>query len=176
MFSAMKHALRCNNEEEDENEKRGYWANKMEFLLACFSNCWGYSWLNFPFYCWVYGGFPFYTAYFVMLIHIGFPMILLEMAIGQYSNRGVSTVWHMSPMFFGLGVSIVIFLFVKLSVCTHHLFLPAYYMYVTFTSEWTSCNNEWNTERCGKTLSWIEYNATVSSFSTSSFYIILCWW
>jgi len=43
----------------------------------------------------------FLVPYFIILIVVGFPMLLLEMGIGQFASLGPVTIWRISPLFKG---------------------------------------------------------------------------
>ena len=43
----------------------------------------------------------FLVPYFFILIVVGFPMLLLEMGIGQFASLGPVSIWRFSPLFKG---------------------------------------------------------------------------
>ena len=133
-----------------EKSRRGYWANKGEFILTCIGYCWGAtSWIRFPYLCYRNGGLPvFLIAYFAMMCHFGVPMMLLEMTLGQYGSQGVLTTWRMCPLFQGVGVSILLYGCIYLASFAQYFSIPIYYLYLSFTKPWLRCDNEWNTPQC----------------------------
>ena len=43
----------------------------------------------------------FLIPYIIMVIFAGFPLIYLEMSIGQFASQGVVSVWRAAPLFQG---------------------------------------------------------------------------
>merc|ERR1711971_411401 len=76
---------------------------------------------------------------------IGKPMYYLELALGQFSQRGPVKIWNMLPLGYGVGigqcaVSIIVAIYynVILAYCI-------YYIFASFTSEvpWSKCSTNW---------------------------------
>lgn len=52
---------------------------------------------RFPFTAYENGGGAFVIPYLIVLVVIGRPMYYLEMAIGQFVNKGPIKVWQLAP-------------------------------------------------------------------------------
>lgn len=87
MALGYERELNLNDQPERlETSKRGYWGHKLEYLLACSGNVWGFTcWTRFPYLCYRYGGLPvFLVPYVVLMVHFAFPLMLLEMMLGRF--------------------------------------------------------------------------------------------
>ena len=100
---------------------------------------------RFPKLAYENGGGSFLIPYFVILFIIGKPMYYLELALGQFSQRGPVKLWNLCPFGYGVGigqciVSIIVAIYynVILGYCL-------YYIFASFTSEvpWAKCSSEW---------------------------------
>ncbi|CAF5179208.1 unnamed protein product [Rotaria magnacalcarata] len=74
---------------EDVSVNRPQWSRKIEFVLACIGSAVGLGnvW-RFPYLCYSSGGGAFLIPYFITLIFCGFPLLYMELAIGQYTRKG----------------------------------------------------------------------------------------
>ncbi|VDM62916.1 unnamed protein product [Angiostrongylus costaricensis] len=91
----------CGREVDDG---RGYWGSKLEFVLATIGqavglgNIWRFSAVAYN-----NGGSAFLIPYITLVIFFGLPTMYLEMAIGQYTSSGPSTVFrHYIPALQGM--------------------------------------------------------------------------
>lgn len=92
-----------------ESNEREHWDHKIEFLLAIigFSVDLGNIW-RFPKIVYENGGGRFLVPYFVQLILCGLPLFYMELALGQFHQTGLFTLWEkICPILKG----ILIFLF-----------------------------------------------------------------
>jgi len=87
---------------EGPNGDREQWDKPIEFLLSCIAMSVGLGnvW-RFPFTAYENGGGAFLIPYLVVLLFIGKPMYMLEMAVGQFSSRGQLKIWSMAKIFKG---------------------------------------------------------------------------
>lgn len=46
-------------------------------------------------------GLAYLVPYMVLLFLVGFPVVLLEMSIGQFLGQGAAHTWRVSPIFKG---------------------------------------------------------------------------
>uniref|UniRef100_A0A6G1SF97 Sodium-and chloride-dependent glycine transporter 2 n=1 Tax=Aceria tosichella TaxID=561515 RepID=A0A6G1SF97_9ACAR len=134
------------------NRASSIWSAKLQFLgtALCYIIGLGNLW-HFPYLCYKYAGGAFLTAYSLVIVAVGVPLFLMELAFGQYANEGPITIWRISPAFEGIGysmclISAVIAIYYNLinSWILHYLFAT-----LTFGSlPWTNCNNSWNGPSC----------------------------
>ena len=68
---------------------REAWSTRVSFLLAAIGSAIGTGnvW-RFPYLCYKYGGGGFLIPYFCSLFILGIPLMLLELALGQFRQRG----------------------------------------------------------------------------------------
>ncbi|WKX99643.1 hypothetical protein Q1695_014488 [Nippostrongylus brasiliensis] len=135
-------------------EKRGQWGSPLEFLLATIGltvglgNVW-----RFPALAYNNGGSAFLFPYFVCAVLFGFPMLYLEMIIGQYTNCGPSMIfYHYMPALQGVGWAMVLISFtVGIYYCVIIAWSCIYLFYAMagFVPLWGTCFNEWNDIYCG---------------------------
>ncbi|KAI5633104.1 sodium:neurotransmitter symporter family domain-containing protein [Phthorimaea operculella] len=151
------HDSDCGEEEEDaETEhlkpRRPFWANKIQFVLACvgYSVGLGNVW-RFPYLCYKSGGGAFLIPYFIILLICGVPMLFMELAIGQYTAHGpIGALSQMCPLFKGVGLASVVISFLMSTYYAAIIAWAIYYFFTSFKSEvpWASCANRWNTPEC----------------------------
>ncbi|KAK2556805.1 Sodium- and chloride-dependent GABA transporter 2 [Acropora cervicornis] len=134
-----------------EVKQRETWSSKLDFLLALmgFSIGLGNIW-RFPYLCFKNGGGCFLIPYLICLILAGVPVLVLEIAMGQFTSQGAITAWKMCPLFQGIGYAgVAVMQYVNIYY-TVILGWSLYYMFASFQSSlpWSHCNNEWNTPNC----------------------------
>ncbi|XP_054163341.1 sodium- and chloride-dependent glycine transporter 1-like, partial [Oppia nitens] len=140
------------NDNSNKNLEPVRWSSKVEFILTClnyvigFGNIW-----RFPYICYKNGGGAFLIPYFLSLAFVGFPVIILEMTLGQYSSKGKVSVWKFMPIFQGIGYSMLIMVSIQ---SVYYNVLVAWALRYFFASitiyelPWKSCNHSWNTIEC----------------------------
>ncbi|KAJ0180526.1 hypothetical protein K1T71_003930 [Dendrolimus kikuchii] len=150
------HESDCEEEEEDAvvhlKPRRPFWANKIQFVLACvgYSVGLGNVW-RFPYLCYKSGGGAFLIPYFIILIVCGVPMLFMELAIGQYTAHGpIGALSQICPLFKGAGVASVVISFLMSTYYAVIIAWAIYYFFTSFKTEvpWASCSNRWNTPQC----------------------------
>lgn len=156
------HESACDEEEEDAETvhlkpRRPFWANKIQFVLACvgYSVGLGNVW-RFPYLCYKSGGGAFLIPYFIILLICGVPMLFMELAIGQYTAHGpIGALSQICPLFKGTGVASVVISFLMSTYYAVIIAWAIYYFFTSFKSEvpWASCSNRWNTKQC-----WVPYH------------------
>lgn len=74
---------------EGDFEDRPRWSSRPAFLVAAVGSCIGFGniW-RFPTLSYEYGGGSFFIPYTLALFLIGIPMLILEVAVGQYFQTG----------------------------------------------------------------------------------------
>ncbi|KAF5296090.1 hypothetical protein FQA39_LY02724 [Lamprigera yunnana] len=134
-----------------EENKRGNWKNKTEFLLSCMGYAIGIGnvW-RFPYLCYRNGGGAFLVPYLIMLFLCGIPLFFLETSLGQFSGQGCITMFKICPLFKGAGFAIIV---VNL-ICTMYynviIAYPILFLTNCFQAKlpWSDCDNEWNSPAC----------------------------
>jgi len=132
-------------ETEGEEDDREVWGSKWEFIFSCvglsvgIGNVW-----RFPSRAYDNGGGSFLIVYFILLLLIGKPMYYMELALGQFSQRGPVAIWKMCPLGQGVGIAQCI---VSLLVAIYYNVIMAYclfYIFSSFTSvvPWSYCAKE----------------------------------
>uniref|UniRef100_A0A2I3GCK6 Transporter n=1 Tax=Nomascus leucogenys TaxID=61853 RepID=A0A2I3GCK6_NOMLE len=139
----------------DQNLKRGNWGNQIEFVLTSVGYAVGLGnvW-RFPYLCYRNGGGAFMFPYFIMLIFCGIPLFFMELSFGQFASQGCLGVWRISPMFKGVGYSMMVVstyigIYYNVVIC-----IAFYYFFSSMTHvlPWAYCNNPWNTRDCAGVL------------------------
>uniref|UniRef100_A0A3P8VC00 Transporter n=1 Tax=Cynoglossus semilaevis TaxID=244447 RepID=A0A3P8VC00_CYNSE len=133
------------------NEDRGQWSSKTEYLLVVAGNVVGLGnvW-RFPYLCYKNGGGAFLVPYCLFAVVVGLPLFLLETAMGQYTQEGFVTCWKkLCPLAQGIGyghavIKLYDFIFVMIQVWS------LVYLGFSFSSQlpWANCDNTWNTGTC----------------------------
>ncbi|XP_074644545.1 sodium-dependent dopamine transporter-like [Tubulanus polymorphus] len=132
--------------------ERETWDKKCDFLLSIvgfavdLANVW-----RFPYLCYKNGGGAFLVPYFCMLLFGALPLFYLELVLGQYHRQGAVAVWaRMSPLFKGVGYSMCLMAFYVSIYYNVIIGWSFFYLFHSFRASlpWTSCDNEWNTDRC----------------------------
>lgn len=129
----------------EESKERENWGSRWEFIFSCIGwsvgigNVW-----RFPTLAYENGGGSFLIPYFILLLLIGKPMYYMELALGQFAQRGPLAVWKMCPLGQGVGVAQVI---VSLIVGIYYNVIMAYSLYYLFSSwaavvPWSVCPPE----------------------------------
>lgn len=128
------------------------WLNKLQFLASALSYIIGLGniW-RFPHLCYKYGGGAFVVAYTIALFAIGLPLVLMELAFGQYANEGPITIWRVSPAFEGIGYAMC---FISAMVAIYYNIINTWIIHYLLASltfrdlPWSRCDNSWNTAKC----------------------------
>lgn len=136
----------ADNETEGGEEERDNWGSKWEFIFSCvglsvgIGNVW-----RFPTLAFENGGGSFLIPYFILLLLIGKPMYYMELALGQFTQRGPVGVWNLCPLGRGVGVAQCI---VSTIVAIYYNVIMAYclfYIFSSFAAEvpWAKCSDSW---------------------------------
>uniref|UniRef100_A0A1I8HNQ3 Transporter n=1 Tax=Macrostomum lignano TaxID=282301 RepID=A0A1I8HNQ3_9PLAT len=134
-----------------EGGERAEWGNKVEFLLTCVGYAVGLGnvW-RFPYLCYKNGGGAFLLPYCLMLVVVGLPCFFMELSFGQFASVGPLTIWRISPLFKGLGYSMVM---VSLVLSVYYNVIVAQCLFFLASSlqsrvPWADCGHSWNSWRC----------------------------
>jgi len=140
----------------DENQDRGNWDRKADYLLSCIGYAVGLGnvW-RFPYLAFDNGGAAFLVPYFIMLVLAGLPVFFLETSLGQFTSMGPISAFKFSPILRGIGACMVILnIFVSIYYCVIIAYTIMFF-FASMTSHlpWEDCSNWWNTESCSETFS-----------------------
>lgn len=130
----------------------GILMNKIQFLSSALSYAIGLGnvW-RFPYLCYKHAGGAFLVAYTLILITVGMPLLLMELAFGQYANEGPITIWRISPAFEGIGYAMCL---VSATIALYYNIINTWILHYLLASitfgplPWASCDNRWNSEHC----------------------------
>nr|XP_054769908.1 sodium- and chloride-dependent neutral and basic amino acid transporter B(0+)-like [Lytechinus pictus] len=135
----------------DENQERGNWSHKMDFILSCLGYAVGLGnvW-RFPYLAYRNGGGAFLIPYVIMLFFAGIPLFFMEVSLGQYCSLGPIRCWKSVPLFRGIGYCQMVTVFYVGIYYNVIITYTVYYFGVSFTSllPWVGCDHSWNTKYC----------------------------
>ncbi|GAB5584837.1 sodium- and chloride-dependent neutral and basic amino acid transporter B(0+) [Prionailurus iriomotensis] len=138
--------------ENDENQDRGNWSKKSDYLLSMVGYAVGLGnvW-RFPYLTYNNGGGAFLIPYAIMLALAGLPLFFLECSLGQFASLGPVSVWRILPLFQGVGITMVL---ISIFVTIYYNVIIAYslfYMFASFQSElpWKNCS-VWADDNCSR--------------------------
>ncbi|KAJ3602553.1 hypothetical protein NHX12_030305 [Muraenolepis orangiensis] len=114
-------------EGEKEENVRGHWTNKTEYLLSMIGMAVGLGniW-RFPYLVFKNGGGAFLIPYFLMLVFLGIPIYLMEISLGQFCSQGSINIWRAVPLFQGVGIATGV---VNMIVSIYYGVIIAYILY-----------------------------------------------
>uniref|UniRef100_A0A5S6Q2X2 Transporter n=1 Tax=Trichuris muris TaxID=70415 RepID=A0A5S6Q2X2_TRIMR len=146
----------ASNKVEDSTLRSGSeretWSKKIDFLLSVIgyavdlANVW-----RFPYLCFKHGGGAFLIPYTIMVLFSGIPLFYMELALGQYFQRGAITTWgRICPLFKGIGYCVVLIAFYVDLFYNVIIAWSFRYLFASLTSSlpWATCTNSWNSEHC----------------------------
>jgi len=133
-------------ETEGGEDERENWGSKWEFIFSCvglsvgIGNVW-----RFPTLAYENGGGSFLIPYFILLLFIGKPMYYMELALGQFAQRGPVSVWKLCPLGQGVGIAQCV---VSCIVAIYYNVIMAYCLFYIFSSfaeevPWSKCSSDW---------------------------------
>lgn len=90
------------NGKDKEEDERGSWGSRVEFLLAIigFTVGIGSIW-RFPILCAMNGGGAFIIPFFFFMITCGGPLYYIEVCLGQFSGQSAGCAFEFCPLFRG---------------------------------------------------------------------------
>ncbi len=136
---------------EQENDIRKNWPSRAHYIMTTFGLLVGVgNFQAFPEECKKYGGLVYIGMYMAVLVVLGMPLTLLELAIGQYTSQGPVTCWKMAPLFDGIGVAMMIISLTHSVYANINIGWIVGQFFVCFRTPlpWTTCNNDYNTPLC----------------------------
>ncbi|MGK7875851.1 MAG: sodium-dependent transporter [Xenococcaceae cyanobacterium] len=119
---------------------RQRWASRTVFLLAAVGSAVGLGNLwRFPYLAGKYGGGAFLVPYFIALVFVGVPMLMLEFAVGQKMQQGaIGSFQKLHPSFGGLGLFALISSFMIVSYYAVVMAWSLIYFLASFGVKWSS--------------------------------------
>lgn len=137
---------------ENGQEERENWGSKWEFIFSCIGlsvgigNVW-----RFPTLAYENGGGSFLIPYFILLLLIGKPMYYMELALGQFAQRGPVGVWKMCPLGQGVGVaqcvvSLIVAIYYNVIMAYSIIYLGASFRGITEDLPWSYCGSWWGAD------------------------------
>ncbi|XP_022222378.1 sodium-dependent nutrient amino acid transporter 1 isoform X1 [Drosophila obscura] len=125
------------------------WDNGLEFLFSCISlsvglgNIW-----RFPYIAFQNGGGTFVIPYLIVLLVIGRPVYYLEIALGQFTGRGVVKAFDMAPLLKGVAVGQVLATGASITYYSSIMALTLRFLVASFGSElpWSRCWENWGSD------------------------------
>lgn len=97
------------------------------------------------------GGGRFLIPYFIQLLLCGLPLFYMELALGQFHQTGLFTLWEkICPLLKGLAFTVMLINLFMAMFYNTVISWAVYYLLLSFSSEvpWKGCQNEWNTMCC----------------------------
>ncbi|KAF7633084.1 hypothetical protein Mgra_00007513 [Meloidogyne graminicola] len=162
----------------EESVHRGQWTGQFDFLMSMVAYAVGLGnvW-RFPYLCYKNGGGSFLVVYAIFFAIGAVPIFIMEVAVGQYLQRGAIDMWKMCPMFKGVGIGNVVLSFMRVGIgnvilsfmCISYFCIISswsiFYMINSFSSTfpWETCDNDWNNKT-----SCVETSFFVNKTSNSS--------
>ncbi len=97
------------------------------------------------------GGGRFLLPYFVQLALCGLPLFYMELALGQFHQTGLFTLWEkISPILKGLALTVMIINLFMAMFYNTVISWAVYYLLLSINTKvpWKGCGNPWNTDCC----------------------------
>lgn len=135
----------------DENEARGNWTGRLDFLLSMLGYAVGLGniW-RFPYLCYRNGGGAFLVPYLIFMSIVGIPLFFMESCIAQFTSCGPTTCLEFAPLVQGIGIAMLMCsgltsIYYNMIIAWCHFFF-----FASFQSPlpWASCDEDWNTQDC----------------------------
>lgn len=135
----------------DENEARGNWTGRLDFVLAMLGYAVGLGNLwRFPYLCYRNGGGAFLVPYLIFMAIVGIPLFFMESCLAQFTSCGPTTCWQFAPLVQGIGIAMLVCsgltsIYYNMIIAWCHFFF-----FASFQSPlpWSGCDNDWNTQDC----------------------------
>ncbi|KAH8412114.1 hypothetical protein KR222_011666, partial [Zaprionus bogoriensis] len=144
-YDSMERPFRADN-------RRGHWAKSIDFYFA--SSSYAFSTLAFSdatVWALMIGGWTYFlTAYLMAICFYSLPIFLIQTFLGQFSSSGAISAFRVSPIFKGVGYSILLLNLGTLIYYGVNAAVPLIYAINSLRNvmPWMSCNNTWNTPNC----------------------------
>ncbi|CAD5208007.1 unnamed protein product [Bursaphelenchus xylophilus] len=139
------------------HKPRAEWGNQYQFILTSISYAVGLGniW-RFPALVYEQKGGAFLIPYFICSFVVGFPILYMELSLGQFAKAGPAVCYgRIRPILQGLGWAMVM---LSLLVSIYYNMIVAWsliYIFMVVTGQswkWSSCENDFNTIYCSSGL------------------------
>ena len=128
----------------EEDSTRAQWKTRWHFVVGAIGSAVGLGNLwRFPFLVYRYGGGPFLIPYFLALVFVGIPLLILEFALGQSCGGGNVVCWGaLHKRLRGLGLAAVYAGFVVVTYYNILIALSIFYGIFSFSKHlpWVATN------------------------------------
>ena len=128
----------------EEDSTRAQWKTRWHFVVGAIGSVVGLGNLwRFPFLVYRYGGGPFLIPYFLALVFVGIPLLILEFALGQSCGGGNVVCWGaLHKRLRGLGLAAVYAGFVVVTYYNIIIALSIFYGIFSFSKHlpWVASN------------------------------------
>ncbi|XP_076824914.1 sodium- and chloride-dependent GABA transporter 1-like [Clavelina lepadiformis] len=133
------------------DKPRQTWRKRWDFILSSAGVCIGLGniW-RFPYLCFKYGGGAFLLPYWLSVIVLAIPLLILDISLGQSIQKGVIASWSTVPIFKGIAFACATMIFHSNLSYPIILVWVSKYLVSSFNSRlpWATCDNEWNRDGC----------------------------
>lgn len=131
---------------------RGRWSKSVDFYFA--SSSYAFNTMAFSdvsVWALMLGGWKYYlSAYLLAVCFYSLPIFLIQTFLGQFSTSGAISAFRVSPIFKGIGYSILLLNLGTLTYYSVNAAVPLIYAINSLhdVMPWMSCNNTWNSPNC----------------------------
>jgi len=150
--SRSKSISQSPSRDDNEDQERGEWGSKAEFILSCvgYSVGIGNVW-RFPYLAYKNGGGAFLIPYFILLMLVGKPMYYMETAIGQFARLSPLQIWRCAPIATGVGVGmlilcVIVAVYYNVIMAYSIVYVGASFRGVTEELPWAYCGEWWGAD------------------------------
>ncbi|XP_064620732.1 sodium-dependent proline transporter-like isoform X2 [Lineus longissimus] len=135
--------------------RRGHWWPRCDFLFAALSLTFNVSFLShMPWLMLQYGGGLYLIAFALVLVFVAYPLMNMEISLGQFGSGGMISVWNLCPLFKGIGYGMALMSVMSSIPYSYMSSWPLHYIASTVLTPdvlpWTTCANDWNTQNCAE--------------------------
>ncbi|XP_042886844.1 sodium- and chloride-dependent glycine transporter 2-like [Penaeus japonicus] len=160
------------NDDEDDDSTES-WPSRSDHLAMLLGVAIGLGHvLQSPYFYYAIGGGAYFLAYLLLLVLFGFPLLLLESFIGQFSSSTAIGVYSSFPAFKGVGITSCVVLLLNAPSVAVSTGIPVLFVGYSFIyiDKWGSCDNYWNSEYCSDMANGSYYESSIIFMPAMEFY------
>ncbi|XP_068143610.1 sodium- and chloride-dependent glycine transporter 1 [Drosophila tropicalis] len=153
---------------------RGRWSKSADFYFATSSHAFSSMlFSDLPVWGLMFGGWKYFLlSYLLAIIFSALPIFLIQTFLGQFSSSGTISAFRVSPIFKGIGYSILL---LNLATLTYYsIFAAVPFIYAVNSLHpvipWMSCNNTYNTVNCSTHTTYNQDDVWQDPHSTVEFF------